>query len=100
MAEARLFFVKDAGHSRTRRSSPPLATGRGIVAAGHSVRRLIRPPLDPHHRQNDHVGRLGIGVDVTAAAQRTLPLRKLHYDSHAPSPPTADGCSATATVRR
>src|SRR5437763_6486506 len=83
--------VRAVDRSGTRTSSPPPAARRGTVAARQAVRRLVRMPLDPHHRQNDHVRRLGIGVHITAAAERAMPFRKLHDNSHAPPPPAAEG---------
>src|SRR6266702_4511933 len=82
--------VRAACRSGTRISPPPPAARRGTVAARQAV-RLVGMPLDPHHRQNDHVRRLGIGVHITAAAERAMPFWKLHDNSHAPPPPAADG---------
>src|SRR5580704_1585460 len=75
----------------TRIASPPPAARRGAIAAGQAVGRLVGVTLDSHHRKNDHTGRLGIGIHITATAERSLALWKLHDDSHAPPPPTAEG---------
>src|SRR3954462_12745947 len=73
-----------ARRSRTRRAPPAPPTRRSAAAAIQPVRWLIWIALDPHHRKNDHAGRLGIGVDIAAAADRAMPVWKLHNDSHAP----------------
>src|ERR1044071_8353245 len=80
-------YLRAASRSGTRIAPTPLAAGCAAVAARDAVRWLGRMALDSHNRKNDHAGRLGIGVDVTAAAERAMPFRKLHDDSHAPPPP-------------
>src|SRR4051812_20020475 len=79
-----------------RRSPAPPAARRCGAAAIEAARRLVRLPFDPHNRQNDDARRLGIGVDVTAAAERTMSFWKLYDDSHAPPPPEASRRSAAA----
>src|ERR1041385_5700972 len=77
-----------ARRSRTRRPPPAPPTRRSAAAAIQPVRRLIWIALDPHHRKNNHAGRLGTGVDIAAATDGAMPVWKLHDDSHAPSPRT------------
>src|ERR1043165_1824470 len=83
--------VRAAGRSGPGLASPPPAARGGAIAARQAARRLVGMTLDSHHRKNDHIGRLGTGVDVTAAAEGAVPLWELHDDSHAPPPPTAAG---------
>jgi hypothetical protein len=53
-------------------------------------------PLNSHHRQNDDIGGFGTDINIPATAQWTEAFRKLHDDSHAPPPPTAEPLFAPA----
>src|ERR1700712_4336808 len=72
--------------SRTRRAAAGTPTRRRAVAAVQPIRRQVRISLDPHHRKNDHAGRLGCGADIAATTDRTMSFWKLDDDSHATLP--------------
>ena len=100
-----------ASETPVRSSGMPLRNANRAAAAGgqawrrrhpNAVRRLVRMALDPHHRKNDHAGRLGTGPR-NGRRRRAMPLGKSARSFPCPSSPggAADTAGRTSgSVRR
>ena len=56
-------------------------------------------PLDPHDRQDDDMGRLGLQTGMFGTSYQSPPLGKFNHTSHATPPPAAVKNSNTHGVQ-